>query len=245
MRTALKFAIAIGFTALAIFPAMAADRFPATGGDIEITPIVHASVQVEHAGKVIHIDPWRSGDYSSAKPADLILVTDIQNDHLDAEAIGKIRKSGTVVLIPPAAKDSFPEGTPIANGETRTVAGIKVEAVASYDLLPGAPFHPKGRANGYIVTLGGKRLYFAGVSECTPEMQALQNIDVAFVSVYLPNERMTPTAAAACMKTFRPKVVYPYHYRTGNIQTFKDALKGEPIDVRLPDWYPGGKGLGR
>ena len=97
------------------------------------------------------------------------------------------------MLIPAAAKDKFPEGTAIANGETRTVAGIKVEVVASYDLLPGDPFHPKGRANGYIVTLGGQRVYFAGVSECTPEMKALKNIDVAFVSVYLPNERMTPS----------------------------------------------------
>jgi L-ascorbate metabolism protein UlaG (beta-lactamase superfamily) len=236
--------LAIALTLLAVVPGWSADKFPAAGGDVEITPIVHSSVQVEHGGKVIQVDPWRPGDYATAKPADLILVTDIQNDHLDVETIAKIRKSGAPVLIPAAAKDKFPEGTAIANGETTTVAGIRVEVVASYDLLPGDPFHPKGRANGYIVTLGGQRVYFAGVSECTPEMKALKNIDIAFVSVYLPNERMTPTAAADCMKTFRPKVVYPYHFRTGKIQLFKDALKGEPIDVRLPEWYPGGKGLG-
>jgi L-ascorbate metabolism protein UlaG (beta-lactamase superfamily) len=98
-----------------------------------------------------------------AKPADLILVTDIQNDHLDVEAIGKIRKSGTVVLIPASAKDRFPEGTSIANGETKTVAGIKVEAVASYDLLQGDPFHPSERmtptAAADCVKPSGRRWY--------------------------------------------------------------------------------------
>ena len=68
----------------------AADRFPASGGEIIVTPIVHASVQVEHAGKVIHVDPWRQGDYSQAKPADVVLITDIQSDHLDLETLPKV-----------------------------------------------------------------------------------------------------------------------------------------------------------
>jgi L-ascorbate metabolism protein UlaG (beta-lactamase superfamily) len=240
--TTIKLACALGLLAAS---ASAADRFPATGGDLEVTPIVHASVQLEHAGRVIDVDPWRQGDYARAKPADLILVTDVQNDHLDPTAIAAIRKAGTTVLIPAAAKDMLPDGVVIANGEKKNVNGIDVEAVASYDLIPGEPFHPKGRANGYILTLGNRRVYVAGVSECTPEMKALKNIDVAFISIYLPNGRMTVPAAAECMKSFMPKVVYPYHFRTGDAQAFKDALKGQPIDVRLGEWYPNGKGLGR
>ena len=220
----------------------AADRFPASGGEIVVTPIVHASVQVEHAGKVIHVDPWRQGDYSQAKPADVVLITDIQSDHLDLETLPKVRKPGTVVVIPAAAKDKVPDGTVLGYGETKTVAGIQVEGVAAYDIKPGDPFHPKGRANGYIVTLGGKRLYFAGVTECVPEVQAVKSIDVAFLSMNLPHERMTMTAAADCVKTFKPKVVYPYHFRDGKVEEFKAALQGQPIDVRLVEWYPGWRG---
>lgn len=231
--------------AAAIFgavPLLAADRFPAAGGDIDITPIVHASVQVEHAGKVIHVDPWRQGDYSHAKRADLILVTDTQSDHLDLEAMQKVRKPDTVIVIPAAAKEKVPEGTVLAYGETKNVAGIDVQAVAAYDIIPGEPFHPKGRANGYILTLGGRRIYFAGVTECVPEVQALRSIDVAFLSMNLPHGRMTMSAAADCVKTFKPRVVYPYHFRNGKVEDFKAALQGEAIDVRLAEWYPGGTG---
>ncbi|HMF88091.1 MAG TPA: hypothetical protein VK575_08420 [Gemmatimonadaceae bacterium] len=48
------------------------------------------------------------------------------------------------------------------------------------DIFAGAN-GAKGRGNGYIVTLGGKRFYFAGDTSCTPEIKALQNIDVAFL----------------------------------------------------------------
>ena len=61
---------------------------------------------------------------------------------------------------------------------------------------------------------------------------------MAFISMNLPNNRMTPLAAAECVKVFMPKVVYPYHYRTGKVEEFRDALKGAPIDVRLVVWYP-------
>jgi L-ascorbate metabolism protein UlaG (beta-lactamase superfamily) len=230
----MRICLAIAFCS-AVF---GADRIPAGGGDIEITPITHASVQVEHAGTVIQVDPWSRGDYSHAKAADLILITGVENDHFDLDALQKIRKSGAPVVIPAAAKDKLPDGTVLANGETKIVAGVSVEAVASYDLIPGDPFHPKGRGNGYIVTMGGKRLYFSGVTECVPEVQALKDIDAAFLCFNSPRGRMTPAAAASCAKTFRPKIVYPYHYREGKVQDFKDALKGEPIEVRLGDWYP-------
>ena len=46
----------------------AADRVPANGGDIEITPLVHASVQLEFGGKVVQVDPWSAIDLSKAKP---------------------------------------------------------------------------------------------------------------------------------------------------------------------------------
>jgi len=212
-----------------------------TEGDILITPITHASLQLEYGGKVIHVDPTSAGDYSKAKQADLILVTDIHGDHLDPEAISKIRKKEAPVVAPAAAAPKIENATVIANGESKTVAGVQIEAVPMYNMQrgpePGQLFHTKGRGNGYILTLGGKRVYIAGDTECTPEMRALKNIDIAFVPMNLPYT-MPPAEAAECVKAFKPKVVYPYHYRGQNPEEFKTALAGEKIEVRLLNWYP-------
>jgi L-ascorbate metabolism protein UlaG (beta-lactamase superfamily) len=242
--------------------ARAADRVPATGGDIEITPFFHSSVQIEHAGKVIQVDPWSLGDLSRAKPADLILVTDDPGHHLDVKAIQQLRKPGAPVVIPASGKPKVPDGLVLANGETANPAGVKVEAIAAYDIKPGEPSHPKGKSNGYVITLGGKRLYVAAVTECVPEVRALKNIDVAFMPMNIPVERMTPSAAAECVKALAPKIVYVYHYDQAaaarltnpgaaasggpaggltvaqSLQAFKDALRGQEIEVRDGRWYP-------
>jgi L-ascorbate metabolism protein UlaG (beta-lactamase superfamily) len=238
----------------------AADRFPAAGGDIEITPLVHASVQLEHAGTVIQVDPWSVGDLSRAKPADLILITDDVGHHLDVKAIQRLRKPGAPVVIASNGKTGVPDGVMLLNGQSTTVAGVRVESIAAYDIKPGAPEHPKGEANGYVVTLGGKRIYLAGVTECVPEVKALKNIDVAFMPMNIPVERMNPADAAACTKIIQPKVVYVYHYdqdfatRATNpnatsrglpggitiaqsLQMFQDAMKGTATEVRLAKWY--------
>lgn len=210
-------------------------------GDIGITPITHASLQLEYGGKVIHVDPTSPGDYSKAKQADLVLVTDIHPDHLDPAAIAKVRKPGAPVVAPSAAAEKIENPTVINNGETKTVAGISIEAVPMYNLrrgpAPGQLFHTKGRGNGYVLTLGSKRVYVAGDTECTDEMRALKNIDIAFVPMNLPYT-MPPAEAAECVKAFKPRVVYPYHYRGQNPEEFKAALKGEPVEVRLVNWYP-------
>lgn len=219
-------------------PAFPADSIPASGGDIRITPIAHASVEIEYGGMMILVDPAGKGDYTHARAPDLILITGPENDHLDPDLIRKIRKPGTVIAIPAAAREKVPDGIVIGNDETKMIAGIRVEGIAAYDLIPGDPFHPKGRGNGYVVTLGDRRIYFSGVTECVAEVRALKSIDVAFVSMNLPHGRMTMAAAASCMKTFGPKVVYPYHYRDARLADFKDALKGLPIEVRPGDWYP-------
>jgi L-ascorbate metabolism protein UlaG (beta-lactamase superfamily) len=217
-------------------------------GDITVTPVMHASLQLEYGGKVIHIDPTGEGDYSKTKQADLILVTDIHPDHLDPAAIQRIRKSGAPVVAPAAAAAKIENPTVIANGESKTVAGISIEVVPMYNLQrgpgPGQLFHTKGRGNGYILTLGNKRVYIAGDTECTPEMRALKDIDIAFIPMNLPYT-MPPAEAAECVKAFKPKVVYPYHYRGQKPEEsksapgeFKSALAGEKIEVRLVNWYP-------
>jgi L-ascorbate metabolism protein UlaG (beta-lactamase superfamily) len=241
----------LGFSILASIAAaglaVSADTIPATGGNIEVTPIVHASTVIEHAGKVIHVDPWSQGsDYSKTKPADLILITDIHGDHMDAAAVDKVKKAGTVIVGPAAVAEAgkIPGVQTIANGETKTFAGITVEAVPMYNLQRGPEagklFHTKGRGNGYVVTVGGKRLYFAGDTECTPEMKALKNIDVAFIPMNLPYT-MPPSEAAECVAAFAPKIVYPYHYRGSKVEEFTAALAGKGVEVRALNWYPAAK----
>src|SRR4029450_4048068 len=100
----------------------------------------------------------------------------------------------------------------MANGERATEGGVTVEAIPAYDIIQGPPEHPKGKSNGYVITLGGTRIYVAGVTECVAEVRALKNIDVAFMPMNIPLKRMTPPAAAECVKAIAPKIVYLYHY---------------------------------
>lgn len=142
-----------------------------------------------------------------------------------------------------------------------TAAGIQVEAVPAYDIKPGAPEHPKGKSNGYVITLGDNRIYLMGVTECVPEARAVKNVTVAFVPMNIPPGRMTPADAAACVKAIGPKVVYLYHYdqdyagRLANpnarsqsstaglsvgdtVKLFRDALAGGASEFRDATWYP-------
>jgi L-ascorbate metabolism protein UlaG (beta-lactamase superfamily) len=245
----------IGILALSIgllpAAAIAQNTIPATGGDITITPFQHASLQIEHAGKVVQVDPAQ-GDLSKAKPGDLVLITDIHGDHLNPEGIAKVRKAGAPVVMPEAVRAQVadkvqPPVEVLANGQTKTVAGVSIEAVPMYNLQRGPAagqlFHTKGRGNGYVVTLGGKRVYIAGDTECVPEIKALKNIDVAFIPMNLPYT-MPPAEAAECVKAFKPKIVYPYHFQGQKPEEFTDALKGSGIEVRMLNWYPAAAGRG-
>ncbi len=237
----------------------AADHFPATGGDLVITPLIHASVQIEHAGMVIQIDPWSRGGLARMKPADLVLITDDVGHHLDRAAIAALRKPGAPVVIAANGKSVVPDGIVLANGarvaNVGGLAGVHVQAVAAYDVSPGELFHPKGEGNGYLLDVGGTRIYVAGVSECVPEVRGLRGIDIAFFPMNVPAGRMEPAAAVDCLAAIKPKVVYPYHYdqdwvrrldrdgprqpaTTRGLQTLKDGLAPLGIDVRLGAWYP-------
>ena len=238
-----------------------ADAVSGINGPIEITPLVHSSVQLEYDGFVVQVDPWAAVDISYAKKADLILVTDSPGHHLDANAITRLSDSNTSVVIAQNGLTQLPNAVVANNGELLKVSGVTVEAVAAYDIILGAPEHPKGDANGYVLSLGGKKFFFAGVTECVDEVKALEGIDVAFLPMNIPLGRMTPKAAADCAKTLEPDVVYTYHYdqdwvrRLGNpdfagstlpgglsvpetLNAFENELAGTDIEFRRSDWYP-------
>ncbi len=237
--------------AAAVVAANQTDALAASGGDIQITPIMHSSVQLEYAGKVIQVDPVAAydnvelpllGKFDALKQADLILVTDIHPENLDPAEIGKLRKSGAPGVLPAAAASAAGEKIPaptvvMANGDMKAVGDVNIEAVPMYNMQhgpkPGEVYHPKGRGNGYIVTLGGKRLYFMGDTECTAEVKAVKNIDVAFVPMNMP-QTMTPADAGECLKAIQVKIAYPYHYegQKRDEAFLKAYLRGSSVDFR-------------
>ena len=217
------------------------ETFQTSAGPVKITPILHASLLIEAAGKTIYVDPAKPANFSGLPPADLILITDIHGDHMDPNSITAVSKPGTEIMAPPAVVKTVTSASPISNGETKAWQGWSIEAVPMYNLTRGpAPaklYHDKGRGNGYILTFGGKRFYFSGDTEGVPEMRALKNIDVAFVCMNLPYT-MPPEEAADAVKAFHPKVVIPYHYRGSDLGVFQKGLEGTGIEVRLLEWYP-------
>ena len=249
MKRTLSVLMAVAFSAMVFSaPAGAQEqgvppspiKLETNGGVVTITPIYHASALIQADGKNIYIDPAKPGDFSGRPKADLILITDIHGDHLDPAAIGTLSKDGTEVIAPPAVVQTVKQATAISNGETKTWESWTIEAIPMYNMArgpaPGQLYHTKGRGNGYVLTYGGKRIYFSGDTENIPEMRALKNIDIAFVCMNLPYT-MPPDEAAQAVKAFHPKVVYPYHYRGSDLSVFQKDLEGTGIKVELVDWY--------
>jgi L-ascorbate metabolism protein UlaG (beta-lactamase superfamily) len=210
------------------------DVFKTAGGDLKITFIGHGTLMLTYAGKVIHVDPVSMyANYATLPKADLILVTHEHGDHLDMTAIQAVSKPNTEIINSTSAAAILVNGTVMKNGETKTAAGIKIEAVPAYN--PGKPFHPKGSGNGYVLTLGNMRVYIAGDTENVPEIKALKNIDVAFLPMNLPFT-MTPEQVADVAKTMMPKVLYPYHFGDTNAGKVAELLKDvKGIEVRIRD----------
>lgn len=207
-------------------------------GDLRLTFIGHGTLMMEFGGMVIHVDPWgQLADYATLPKADLILITHHHGDHLDSGAVGRMRKAGTVILGTELVAKSLAGIDVVRNGDRREVGQLVIEAVPAYNLVHkrpnGQPFHPKGEGNGYVVTVGGVRVYIAGDTENTPEMKALTGIDVAFLPMNLPYT-MTPEMVADAAKAFRPKILYPYHFGETDTNRLLELMKEEKgIEVRV------------
>ena len=227
----------------AALPAAAApaQTFNTDAGAVSITPIYHATAMIQAGGDRIYIDPAKPAKIDGLPPGDLILITDIHGDHMDPADVTALSKSGTTVIAPAAVQKTVTQAKVLANGQSTMWHSWKITAVPMYNIThmqpSGAPYHDKGRGNGYVLTYGNKKFYFAGDTEGTPEMRALKGIDVAFIPMNLPYT-MTPEEAAEAVKAFHPKVAIPYHYKGQDITKFRDALAGSGIEVRLLDWYP-------
>jgi L-ascorbate metabolism protein UlaG (beta-lactamase superfamily) len=225
-------------------------NFYALGQELEIIPIEHASAVLLEGQKTIFIDPvGEEVLYGNFNKPDLILITDIHWDHFNPKTLGAIMGAQTLILAPRAVVEKMipsmqSQTTIINNGDVLEVLGIKIEALPMYNLRKEAlDFHTKGRGNGYVLSIGDKRVYFSGDTEDIPEMRALKNIDMAFVTMNLPYT-MTVTSAASAVLEFTPKSVYPYHYRgkpdVSDVGLFKSMVEKENPSIKVIqlDWYP-------
>lgn len=231
-------------------PVYQGDQITAKKGNISIHPILHASMVLQWNGKTIYIDPYGGATRYAAYPKpDLVLITDVHGDHMNKKTLADLDLSNTEIIVPLAVKDKLGKTIKVkktrtlANGKKLKIMGIKIKAIPMYNLPETAKTrHPKGRGNGYIITLGGKRLYISGDTEDIKEMRALKHIDVAFVCMNLPYTMKVSNAASAVLD-FKPKVVYPFHFRGKNgfsdVKKFKQLVnKGnKKIEVRLREWY--------
>lgn len=218
--------------------------------DITVTPILHSTLVMEWGGAAIFLDPYGGAGRFAGFPApNLVLITDIHGDHLHKETLQALDLSQATLIAPQAVVDqlegiSFNEIRILANGEQTTWNGITVEALPMYNLPETEDSrHPKGRGNGYLLTVAGKRIYFSGDTEDIPEMRQLEDIDAAFICMNQPYTMSVEQAAEAVLE-FQPKVVYPFHYRgkdgLSDVEAFKKMVqeKNADIEVKLLNWYP-------
>ncbi len=215
----------------------ATDKINTSSGVVEMHFIGHGSLLFSINNFFIYIDPVRSsGAYDNLPKADLILVTHEHGDHLDPDLINTLRKDATVMLSSKKAAASVSWSRIMKAGDINIVNGISVLAVPAYNIknvmAPGQPYHPKGDGNGYVLTIGDKKIYVAGDTENIPEMKDLKNIDVAFLPMNLPYT-MTPEMVADAAKSFKPAILYPYHYGSTNTATIINLLKDSGIEVRI------------
>jgi L-ascorbate metabolism protein UlaG (beta-lactamase superfamily) len=221
--------------------------------DILIHPINHATMVLEYEKTIIYVDPVGGIEAFEGLPNPrLIFVTDIHGDHMDIETLKALHSANTQLIVPKEVAAKLPESLKpnmaiMSNGQNISMKSktmdVKIEAIPMYNLREEAlKFHEKGRGNGYVLTIGGKRIYISGDTEDIPEMRNLENIDIAFVCMNLPYT-MTVESAADAVLQFKPKKVYPYHYRGTNgysdVEKFKSIVNegNSDIEVMLLNWY--------
>lgn len=221
------------------------DSYEIEGGEIVIFPIDHASFVMTVPGVVIYNDPVGGASAYEGHPApDLILITHEHGDHYDVDTLAALVGEQTQLVTNPAVFDMLPEdlkakARSIGNGDSTSVGDLGIEAIPAYNTTEGRlQYHPQGRDNGYVLTVGGRRVYIAGDTEDIPEMRALTGIHIAFVPMNLPFT-MDVDQASSAVAEFKPDFVYPYHYRDSDPEAFaaKVAEAGVETQVVMGPWY--------
>lgn len=164
--------------------------------------------------KVVYIDPY---ELTVTDKADIVLITHSHSDHCSPADIERISGPDTQFVAPAECKAKLKGRSlrTVRPGDALAVDGVKIEAVAAYNLTkfrsPGHPYHPQGDGKvGFIVTLNGRRIYHAGDTDLIPEMKEIV-CDIALIPVsgtYV----MTAEEGAQAADLIKPKVAIPMHY---------------------------------
>ena len=209
-----------------------------SGKIVRFDALMHASVRMVYDGLEILIDPVgrlgdRTVDYSKMPKPDYIFVTHEHQDHFDPITIDSIKTDSTVLITNVTCAEAMGFGLRFRNGDMRDLRKMIIETVPAYNYTEGhTQFHPKGRDNGFIITVDGMRIYFAGDTEDIPEMDDIENIDVAFLPCNQPYT-MTPDQLINAAKKIKPRVLFPYHYRQTDVSTLPDVLRINGIETRI------------
>ena len=173
-----------------------------------LTWLGHASVKIACEDTIVYVDPRRIDD--TPHDATLVLVTHSHGDHYSASNIARVSGPQTEFVGPPDVVQTYGSGRALAPGQTIEAVGLRVTGVAAYNT--NKPNHPKDRNwLGFIVEIGGKRIYVAGDTDLTEEMKALRDIDVAFLPAG-GTYTMNATEAAEATQHFQPALAIPYHW---------------------------------
>lgn len=209
------------------------------GKTVRIHALVHSSMRIEYDGTEIEIDPVsklgeKTIDYAAMPKADYIFITHEHFDHLDTAAIKTITGDKTQLITNQSCADMLGYGTVMANGDVLQLADdITVEVVPAYNTTAEHQnFHPKGRDNGFILTLDGLRIYIAADTEDIPEMANIKDIDIAFLPCNQPYT-MTVEQLVNAARMVKPKVLFPYHYGQTDVSGIPSLLESDGIDVRI------------
>ncbi len=173
-----------------------------------ITWLRHASFRIEAPDCVIYVDPWKLKP--RATPADLILITHEHHDHFSPQDLDKIRTPDTtIVSIAAVTSELSGDLHTVQAGDRLTAKGIDIEVVPAYNM--DKQFHPHSKGGvGYILTIGGRRIYHAGDTDAIPEMADIQ-ADVALVPIG-GKYTMDAQEAAAIVNKIRPSIAVPMHW---------------------------------
>lgn len=220
------------------------DRYGADGGEIVVVPIKEASFVLKVPGLVIYNDPAGGRALFEGQPAPgLVLICHEHIDHFDLDTLKEVVGDDTRLVVNPATMQKLPpdlrsKATALANGETIKVGPVQIEAIPAYHLVPAyTQYHPRGRDNGYLLTVAGRRIYISGDTDATPEVRGLKDIDIAFLAI--SRWTLTPERGVSAVSSFGPAVAYPYHYE--NVHE-RDAFAagvqaaGDRTKVVVRDW---------
>jgi L-ascorbate metabolism protein UlaG (beta-lactamase superfamily) len=168
----------------------------------------HSSVKIWGDDIVVYVDPRNLPD--ALHDATIVCVTHSHSDHYAPADIGKVSNADTVFLGPPDVVAAYGKGQVLAPGHTLTWPDVSITGVPAYNI--NKTNHPK--ANnwlGFIVEIASKRVYVAGDTDLTPEMKALQGIDVAILPAG-GTYTMDAAEAAEATQYIQPQLAVPYHW---------------------------------